>query len=35
MKNLSQRETVNEVISLIDEFQPLSRPQWGDGGGSK
>lgn len=29
MKNLFQRETVNEVISRIDEFQPLSRRQWG------
>jgi len=35
MKNLFQRETVNEVISLIDEFQPPSRRQRGDGGGSK
>jgi hypothetical protein len=29
MKNLFQRETVNEVISRIDEVQPLSRRQWG------
>lgn len=29
MKNSFQRETVNEVISRIDEFQPLSRRQWG------
>jgi len=29
MKNLFQRETMNEVISLTDEFQPLSRRQWG------
>ena len=33
MKNLFQRETVNEVISMIDELQATSRRQWGNGGG--
>ena len=27
MRNLLQRETVNEAISLMDEFRPLSRRQ--------
>ena len=34
MKNLFEQETVDEVITRLDELQPTSQRQWEDGGGA-